>query len=685
MLALIIDAREVFKSTTTKSRYDRELAESKQPSKPADPNQQRKDEIEKWRTDANTYYDRGEFDLARIAVDRALALVTDSSDDDLYSLAAAVYMEVGEHSTALSFINNAIVTNPQNGLHYMVKAGIYGRSASALKFNDRYKSSQYYEEERKTLQIGLNVANSTGDTYAKSHLMGALAFSLYFEPNPDRARAEELAREALALGENLGNAQKVIDAVNEQHRAEEQAAREQQEKEKAAENARKEEIYKEAVQLSFSSEISKLKMAIEKFETITDYKDSTQQADNIVEKIQNIVDSTEKEKKQKVKNRKNRNKAILLSIPVIAVVIMVSMLAINNQHHKCGENLKWVYNDDTKELTISGTGPMYDDYEPWNASLGGDHNRTRPWDSDKIYDKIKTIIIEDGCTHIGEYAFQSFSNLTEVSIPDSVTSIGDSAFDWCERLTHIELPRNLASIDGALFWASGIESLHIPASVESLGAIADGASYLQEITVDENNNFFTSVDGVLFNKDMTILWAYPQAKVGESYSIPESVTELRSAAFRFSENLKSVYIPESVTELGWHTFEDCTNLIDINIPKNITILPEEIFSGCGFVNLDVPAHIVEIGYREYSMCWSLKTINIPDGVQVIGDYAFSSCYDLMDISIPASVTSIGSMTFSDCKEDAIIHYAGTIEQWISIAGNLSFAGTVECLDGSYHY
>lgn len=685
MLAIIIDAREVFKSTTTKNRYDRELAESKQQSKPVDSNQQRKDEIKKWRTDADTYYDRGEYDLAKIAVDRALALVADSSDDDLYSLAAAVYMEVGEHSVALSFINNAIVTNPQNGLHYMVKAGIYGRSASALKFSDRYKSSQYYEEERKTLQIGLNVANSTGDTYAKSRLLGALAFSLYFEANPDRVRAEELAREALALGENLGNAQKVIDAVNEQHRAEEQAAREQREKEEVAENARKDGVYQEAKRIATSNDISELKKAISKFESISDYKDSTQQIEDIISKIQGIVDKAEEEKQHKIKKHKSRNKVILCSIPIIAIAIVIGLFVTNNMHHKCGENLKWEYDADAKVLTITGAGPMYDDYEPYSASLGGDHNRTRPWDSDEIYDKINTIIIEDGCTHIGEYAFDGLSNLTEVSIPDSVTSIGNSAFDWCERLTHIELPRNLTSIDGAIFWASGIKTLHIPGSVESLRAIADGATYLEEITVDENNNFFTSVDGVLFSKDMTILWAYPQAKADESYIIPESVTELGSAAFRFSENLKSVYIPESVTELGWHTFEDCTNLVDINIPKNITILPEEIFGGCGFVNLAIPEHIVEIGYREYSMCWSLETVNIPDGVETIGDYAFSSCYGLMDITIPVSVISIGSMAFEDCKENSIIHYAGTTDQWISIASNLSFAGTVECSDGNYHY
>ena len=78
-------------------------------------------------------------------------------------------------------------------------------------------------------------------------------------------------------------------------------------------------------------------------------------------------------------------------------------------------------------------------------------------------------------------------------------------------------------------------------------------------------------------------------------------------------------------------------------------------------------------------------MNIPDGVETIGDYAFSSCYGLMDITIPVSVISIGSMAFEDCKENSIIHYAGTTDQWISIASNLSFAGTVECSDGNYHY
>lgn len=338
MLALIIDAREVFKSTTTKSRYDRELAESKQQSKPVDPNQQRKDDIQKWKTDADAYYDRGEYDLAKIAVDRALAIVADSSDDDLYALAASVYIEVGEYNAALSFINNAIVTSPQNGLHYLVKAGIYGRSASALKFNDRYKSSQHYEEERKALRLGLNVASSAGDAFARGRLMGALAFSLYFEPNPDTVKAEELAKEALALGENLGNAQKVIDAANEpkynQARKEEEygdlqhlrkavelyeslgnwrdayerttacytrisqledeeAKRQREERERieAAARAAQETAYQSAITLSESDELENVERAITLFNSAPEYKDSAERSVKASERLNHLKET----------------------------------------------------------------------------------------------------------------------------------------------------------------------------------------------------------------------------------------------------------------------------------------------------------------------------------------------------------------------------------------------------------
>lgn len=681
MLALIIDAREAFKSTAAKSRYDRELAESRQQSKPVDPNQQRKDDIQRWRTDADTYYDRGEYDLAKIAVDRALALVTDSSDDDLYSLAASVYMEVGEYNAALSFINNAIVSNPQNGLHYLVKAGIYGRSASALKFNDRFKSSQYYEEERKALQIGLNVASSTGDTYAKGRLMGALAFSLYFEPDSDKARAEELAKEALALGENLGNAQKVMDAVNVQHRAEEEAARAQKEAEEraareeqeriaAAENERKRKIYKEAMQLADGSSTNDMQRAVALLESIIDFNDSKRQIQSLKQSIESQIKLQEAQESAAKKKRQAAIK-IAATVAVLVCIATVSSFILHTvRGYRCGDDAYWKLRDGV--LIISGTGKI-NDYDrldtPW-------------WES---YNEIKSIVIEEGITEIGDYALCSLHSVTSVSLPSTLEYIGYEGLSCLYKLKEMELPENLKIIEPYAFTGNAVEKITIPASVECLDHSAFRSSDIKYIDVDENNEFYSSIDGVLFNKDQTALIEYPEAQARDYYKIPDSVVTVEYHAFNIESYAWDNFI--TTIELGAQT-----DLSQIWIDPNINMMhdynEEEYFqenmmwwtgvenalSYPGYRNSNSkierivvpdenPYYCAVDGIlysRDMSILYWFPCQNenvyyaVPNGVIEIAPFAFygwnTSC-SIQQIELPSTLRKIGGCAFDIYRSD----------------------------------
>ncbi len=252
----------------------------------------------------------------------------------------------------------------------------------------------------------------------------------------------------------------------------------------------------------------------------------------------------------------------------ITPAVSMTASAETEKSGTCGENLTWVL-DNNGTLTISGTGDM-EDYAPPTWSSEGN--------------LIKKVIIEDGVTSIGKEAFtptsvfSEYENLTEVIISDSVTSIGDSVFSCC--------------------------------------------SNLKSLNVSENNEVYSSIDGVLFNKNKTEIICYPEGKNESSYVIPESVTSIGDCAFYRCLNLTEIIIPDSVTSIGNGAFWFCTNLKEIIIPDSVT----------------------SIGYMAFESCTSLTEITIPESVISIGDCAFYNCSNLTEIIIPNSV-SIGGYAF----------------------------------------
>ncbi|MCQ2189083.1 MAG: leucine-rich repeat domain-containing protein [Paludibacteraceae bacterium] len=158
----------------------------------------------------------------------------------------------------------------------------------------------------------------------------------------------------------------------------------------------------------------------------------------------------------------------------------------------------------------------------------------------------------------------------------TVTSIGEDAFDSSEEIVSkvksVVLPNTLKNIEGWAFsYFESLESISIPASVTSIGdAVWSDCKKLTNIDVDANNPNFTSVNGVLYNKEKTELLFCPNGIKGE-FEIPSSVTKIRNNAFDGCKNLTLITIPSSVTSIGGRVFEYCRNadvVID-NSPENI--------------------------------------------------------------------------------------------------------------------
>ena len=282
---------------------------------------------------------------------------------------------------------------------------------------------------------------------------------------------------------------------------------------------------------------------------------------------------------------------------------------------------------------------------------------------------LTSITIPYSVTSIGDWAFEGCTGLTSITIPDSVISMGDRAFEYCSCLTSITIPDSVTSIGYYTFayctslisitipdsvtsigvWAfrgcTGLTSVTIPDSVISIGDRAfEGCTGLTSITVDEKNQNYSSVDGVLFNKEKTEFIQYPAVKEGASYTVPSSVTSIGHSAFKSCTGLASVIIPDSVKSIGSYAFYDCTGLTCITIPDSVK----------------------SIGSYAFYDCTGLTSVTISDSVSSIGDYAFEGCTGLTSITISDRVKSIGYSAFYYCYNLEDVYYMGSEEQWNDI-------------------
>ena len=264
---------------------------------------------------------------------------------------------------------------------------------------------------------------------------------------------------------------------------------------------------------------------------------------------------------------------------------------------------------------------------------------------------LRNIKIPNNVESIGDYAFYNCTSLTSVTIPNSVTSIGNDAFYGCSSLTSVTIPNSVTSIgNNAFYGCSSLTSVTIPDSVTSIGYSAlSSCTSLTSIEVSYDNENYSSVDGVLFDKDKTKLIQYPAGSNRTIYNIPNSVISIGSDAFVGCTSLTSVTIPNSVTSIGGSAFSGCTNLTSITIPDSVTSIGSYAFEDCtSLTSVTIGNSVTSIGGSAFSGCTSLTSITIPDSVTSIGDYAFYECTSLKSVTIPNSVTSIGHNAFYGC-------------------------------------
>ena len=331
---------------------------------------------------------------------------------------------------------------------------------------------------------------------------------------------------------------------------------------------------------------------------------------------------------------------------------------------------------------------------------------------------LKEIILPDTVTIVGYSVFSTVSNVTYVKLSAGMGSIPDSMFFNMDSLTTVIIPEGITEIGDTAFRGSdGIVSITIPKQIKKIGvaAFADCLK-LKNIYVDDENEYFTDVNGILFSKDMKTLISYPAARAQTSYTIPDGVTKLAYASFGSARNIYYVNFPDSlqvidtyafswcnrlrsitigpnVTSLGdsafgwcynlysvtflnpnttfsWHTFTDCTSLEEIVLPEKLTAIPTGCFSDCTKLKtITFPSTLTSIGDSAFSYCNSLVKVDLPESVRTLGYDAFYKCEKLEIINFNGNIVSIGRDAFEACPSLKLINFEGYVSGVNSTAFN----------------
>lgn len=261
-------------------------------------------------------------------------------------------------------------------------------------------------------------------------------------------------------------------------------------------------------------------------------------------------------------------------------------------------------------VTVHVTGaalPVYQAAEPWKnlnlQTIKVTHDGLIYEVTDMMNQTAKLVGYETAPTGILDIP----ATISYEGVNLSVTAMKSYLFNYHNQsTTQINIPATLTNIDNNNFGTS--------------------PTNLACIQVDSANTAYCSEDGILFNKDKTILIKYPKKKPETTYNIPESVTTIAKNAFESCFTLTEINIPESVNTIGEYAFESCNSLTHIRIPEGVTTIENSTFRGC----------------------FDLTEINIPNSVTLIDDYAFHNCRAATKLTLGKNLTEISSGAFYSC-------------------------------------
>ncbi|MCL2695680.1 MAG: leucine-rich repeat domain-containing protein [Clostridiales bacterium] len=298
--------------------------------------------------------------------------------------------------------------------------------------------------------------------------------------------------------------------------------------------------------------------------------------------------------------------------------------------------IAWRVDRDTETLTISGTGAIpdfIDEYAPWLWL--GLRSPISYGDEPSLYNRL---VIEEGITEIGARAFRGLY-LTSLSLPDSLQTIGELAFQNID-VSFLEIPKNVTVIEEtAFFW-----------------------NWQDAFYVDENNPNFCAIDGVLFDKDVSTLIAYPTQRDGNIYEIPATVKHIAAYAFiawDICTPLSGIVLPEGLVSMGDGAFARGYAFFKTTLPKSLRTIGAYAFEDLWMHDLILPEGIEELPDRVFAYA-DLKRIVLPGSLKMMHNEAFYGCYKLEQVYFLGNPPALAENAPLLCNEKVILYYPSSL-------------------------
>ena len=336
-----------------------------------------------------------------------------------------------------------------------------------------------------------------------------------------------------------------------------------------------------------------------------------------------------------------------------------------------GSNITWtLYKSGL--LTFTGTGAMRD-YTS---------QRDTPWG--RSGNAIQAVIVQEGVTHIGAYAFFYYTNCRSVSLPSSLVSIGESAFAMNYGLTQLDLPEGLRKLgDMAFMSCRALKRLTVPSTLETIGRNTfSSCGSLSDVTLSEG---LTALGRLMFSGDRQLKnitlpqslekiddYAFSECPRLTEINIPDSVTTFGIRCFSRT-GLRELTLPEGTTTIGGRAFADMPDLRELHIPAAVTSFGIGVFAGdSSLTTASLPSSLTEIPESTFAFCEKLTSVAIPDSVTSIGKEAFKNCTSLTAIDLPDAVTFIDASAFLDCQSLTQLQLPSALEA----LGGQAFGGCI---------